>query len=193
MKGKCLLYRYDVLIGMVTRMFDQDCPIDGCLFKLRVEGKDASVKKIMNHVTEMHRLSDNILDQDYIVPCPLKTSCHETFTGRQWVEVSTKLLEHLRNVHSTWIDPDMCKDCQDRRIEDVRTEIRKGPKTGFTSARNNGDVTHDSTGSGQQVTAKRVDAIDDMTEFQYYTYVTEKYGPIVGEEMERKLEYRLFR
>ena len=88
-----------------------------------VEGKDASVKNIMNHVTEFHKLSDKIMDQDYNVPCPLKESCHETFTGRRWLKVSTELLSHLRNAHSNFIDPALCKTCEKRRMEDMDKEL----------------------------------------------------------------------
>ena len=108
---------------MVTRMFDGDCPITGCNYHIRVEGKNASVKNIMNHVTEFHKLSDNIMDQDYNVPCPLKEACHETFTGRQWLKVSTELLSHLRNAHSNFIDPELCKPCMDRRMTDMQKKL----------------------------------------------------------------------
>ena len=109
---------------MVTRMFEQDCPIDGCEFHIRVEGKDSSVKKIMSHVTKSHRLSDKAMDQDYCVNCPL-VSCHEKFTGRQWVKVSVKLVAHLKDIHSTWIDPERCQACADKRMADVQVEIHK--------------------------------------------------------------------
>ena len=108
---------------MVTRMFDGDCPITGCDYHIRVEGKNASVKNIMNHVTEFHKLSDNIMDQDYNVPCPLKDACHETFTGRQWLKVSTELLSHLRNAHSNFIDPELCKPCMARRMTDMQKKL----------------------------------------------------------------------
>ena len=112
-----------VLISMVTRMFNGYCPITGCDYHIRVEGKDASVKNIMNHVTEFHKLSDNVMDQDYNVPCPLKASCHEIFTGRRWLDVSTELLSHLRNAHSNFIDPDLCKVCADRNMKAVLKEL----------------------------------------------------------------------
>ena len=51
---------------MGTAKFVEDCPIDGCDFQTeRIAGKFACMKFVLKHVTETHKMSNKILEQDY--------------------------------------------------------------------------------------------------------------------------------
>ena len=151
---------------MGTDKFVEDCPIDGCDYRTdRIAGRVACMEFVLKHVTETHKMSDKVLENDYCINCPMTTSCHEKFTGRQWVKVAMDFHEHLKNDHSTWIDPELCKTCADRRMEATMAELHpeRNPKSSSAKIPEEKTVTEAPACMGMNV--------HDMTDEQYREYI----------------------
>ena len=173
---------------MVTKIYDRECPVDGCPYKNHVEGKFASLEDVLNHVTAEHKEDHMIPKTAWDATCEMK-GCMKKFKDKSLLSLFRTFIEHNKQAHGTWIDPETCEVCAERRIDETMEEIHNSPKKVHCTSP--GRLIQDG-GKKDDVNAGNIN-VDDMTEFQYYQYVTKNYGPIVGEEMERKLEYRLFR
>ena len=163
---------------MVTERYRRECPIDGCPYKNHVEGKFASLDDVLKHVTAEHKEDHMIPKTAWNVTCEMK-GCMEKFKDKSLLSLFRTFIEHNKQAHGTWIDPETCEVCAKRRIDEIRRDIKPNPK-------------FPSTMLPKPLTPETAD-IDNMTDEEYRDFL--KYWccqlpqGTVGEKMiaERKV------
>ena len=111
-----------LLLRMVTKRYERECPVDGCPYKNHVEGKFASLDDVFKHVAAEHKIDQMIATDDWKVVCEIK-GCHETLRHKSFLTLFEMFVKHINQGHADWIDPALCKTCEKRRMEDMDKEL----------------------------------------------------------------------
>lgn len=174
---------------MGTAKFVEDCPVDGCGYKTdKIAGKFACMEFILKHVTEKHKMNSLIPDGGYWIYCPMKSSCSKRFDSKSLIDVFKQFHEHVKSVHSAWIDPSMCRACSDRKVEKVKPTV-KHSHFGFLSGRSSEKDSKNSTVSNvvpdtvpntvhdpDDLVADNGIRLKDMDRATYKDYIFTKYN-----------------
>ena len=87
-----------------------------------MEGKFASLDDVFNHVAAEHKIDQMIAKDDWKVVCEIK-GCNETLRNKSFLTLFEMFVKHINQGHANWIDPALCKTCEDRRMDDMDREL----------------------------------------------------------------------